>query len=454
MPPVMRKNILTGVSAKELIKQIKQKMGLYLRNREKQPTIRESIKEEIYINKTLSLTAADAHITIKSDNNCFHIENAKVHLNNFTIESSADTSIYANNAELILEDCTVTGSIRIIQGKVLIRDCFLSDAKKDAIFTGHSTGRIENCDIFQMNGTGIFFVDSKINLLKSNIFNCENQGIVVSQSSIINIENCHVYNNKQEGINIDGSSKADIKNSDIHSNCCFGIHYRSSSNAPKNSHLNCPWSNDSYKFDDTRNAGSLENCRIFSNKGPGIYVETTRPLLIKNCHLDNNEGKDIFLIEENRVTKELPETREKLIKQLPKKEILKPKKMKQKETNIENNWKYASDKLIEKIGFSASFTVSMGLIYFLYDSGLIDKNATAGYITIFISGLMFTVSLGGLIVSYTKNFRLAGIILFFLGILLFLLIIIFPFPYSIPVGLFALNLFIGGLISLTQNQKQ
>jgi len=337
--------------------------------------------EEIYINKPVNIRAADSNVSIMSHNNSITIENAKVHINNLTIKSPAK-SIFINGGELRLEYCKLKNPIHLIRAKIEIIGCSISNSNEEALLICDCIGTIKNCDVFDIEGAGIYIKDSKIDILTSNIFNCNSYGILVSQNSIITLENCQIYGNEEDGIFAKDKSRVNIKNCKIKENKGTGITF----------------------LDNT--SGFVENCEIFPNQKGNIVnnlVKVKKSNIIETPErigpIEKSHGDLIAGVKE-------------IFKRTP--------------PILYHNQKRLDNKFNRIIVPLITFLSGLGMLFYLHYSDMSNSDSETAGLFIFLAGLLISLSLFFFVCLIAKNRRSIGIILLIIAITLILFLIVSP----------------------------
>ena len=185
-------------------------------------------------------------------------------------------NIFENNDGIIIEDDTQFSSIE---------DCKIYRNKGIGIGTKGQedllgTTSIKKCEIFE-NKTGIYEEEySTPEVTLCQIYNNHASGIEVSGSSG-KYENCNIFENNGPGIHIDACETMDgdaidthptIKDCKIYNGKDCGIEIEFSAE------------------------GSITNCEIFNNNGPGIRIaeENTKPT-IRQCKIHNGKNDGILI---------------------------------------------------------------------------------------------------------------------------------------------------------------
>ncbi len=203
-------------------------------------------------------------------------------------ENSGDGVIVCDNSSPSLESCEIynnrNGAGLFLYGKSAgtYKDCIIHDNKTEGKnyvgigISGESNPTLENCEIFNHIGSGIFILGTA----KGRINGCKvhdngSNGIRVQDYADPSVESCEIYSNRNgAGLYLHGKSTGTYKDCIIHDNKTEGENYVGIA-----------------IFEESN--PTLENCEIFNHIRVGIYIKGTAKGRINGCKVHDNGSNGI-----------------------------------------------------------------------------------------------------------------------------------------------------------------
>ena len=265
--------------------------------------------ESIFIKKPLTLAGdgpRDQIIIHSKSPTCINIEAGKCVIKGLTLgnekhqsENDGDFTISVDDAEVVIDDCDITGSSLASVGvygssaNVTIKNCVIhrNVDQSGIYFHDQSTGRVEDCKIHNNSKNGINIKNSHVIIQNSTIENNNINGIYISENAEVTVTNCKIHNNSKNGISIK-KSHGIIQNSTIGKNNS-GIYIYENAEV------------------------TVTNCKVVKNNWEAVTLKENSKCNISESDLTYNGGEGAFDIDDSS---SLTENSNKL--ELTEKEIL------------------------------------------------------------------------------------------------------------------------------------
>ncbi|MFB2891611.1 right-handed parallel beta-helix repeat-containing protein [Aerosakkonemataceae cyanobacterium BLCC-F50] len=236
-------------------------------------------------------------------------------------------AVYIPQGHLILEQCDITSErgecvfVESPEANPIIRECKIHHGYNSGVaFRYNARGKVEDCDIFGVNGVGVWIVQGGNPVIqRCQIHDCKHNGIVFDKKGLGIVEDCDIFNNPvaqvailhesnpvirrckihhggMSGLVVDLSGLGTIEESDIFSNAGEGVKITQSGN---------PMIRKCQVYDSDENGicsrvnglGTIEECSIFGNAKSGVVTAEGGNPTIRRCKINRNGYEAVWATE-------------------------------------------------------------------------------------------------------------------------------------------------------------
>jgi parallel beta-helix repeat protein len=195
----------------------------------------------------------------------------------FGLEDRNKTAVHIPQGHLLLEQCDISSErgecvfVESSEANPIIRQCKIHNGHKSGVaFRANARGTVEDCDIFGIDGVGVWIVQGGNPVIqRCQIHDCQKNGIVFDKNAQGTLDDCDIFNNPTAQVAILHESNPVIRRCKIHNGGMSG--------------LVADWSG----------LGTIEDCAIFSNAGEGIKIIQSGNPMIRRCQVYDSDENGI-----------------------------------------------------------------------------------------------------------------------------------------------------------------
>lgn len=190
------------------------------------------------------------------------------------------TAIHIPQGQLVVENCDITsesgnGNCILVEGQdanPIIRNCTIHNAVEMGVgFRYGARGVIENCDVFDIKGCGIWVIGGVPTVRLCTIHDNGN-GVLIDQKGGGQFESCEIYNHSKSQVAILNASNPRFYKCKIHHGLMSGL------------------------VSDMDGLGIIEDSDIFSHQGDGcVKITRSGNPTIRRCKIHDGDEHGIFV---------------------------------------------------------------------------------------------------------------------------------------------------------------
>lgn len=184
------------------------------------------------------------------------------------------------------------------ESRPTFRGCKVHGAQCGFWVTGNSQPRLEDCDVYETDDTGVHLQDCSPQMVNCRIFRCGGAGVRCHRAVTATLDGCDLYGNKLANLQVMLGSNAKVTGCAFRDGGAEGIHVNDSS---EGTFVKCEVRGNKLAGVGIHQGSNpvFRNCRIIQGKGAsgdGVWVADRGRGLFEECAIQGNASSGVTIL--------------------------------------------------------------------------------------------------------------------------------------------------------------